>query len=129
MWIISWLINYIDQMKVAIDRRPVKKNMVGTLVGMKTLFHNLILLFEDLWCPWWGCCYLPGREVNHPWMIIFSFVFSSEKCTYYRIVVSSRPVCYSIFDHFWGAINWDVLLTETCYYCHVQQSMKKTNHN
>jgi hypothetical protein len=35
----------------------------------------------------------------------------------YRKVASSRPVYYSIFDHFGGATNWDVLLTETCYYC------------
>ena len=28
----------------------------------------------------------------------------------YRKVASSRPVYYSIFDHFWGATNQDVLL-------------------
>ena len=33
----------------------------------------------------------------------------------YRKVASSRPVYYSIFDHFWGATNQDVLLTEACY--------------
>ena len=32
----------------------------------------------------------------------------------YRKVASSRPVYYSIFELFWGATNWDVLLTETC---------------
>ena len=37
--------------------------------------------------------------------------------TKYRKVASSRPVYYSIFDHFWGATNQDVLLSETCYYC------------
>ena len=42
----------------------------------------------------------------------------------YRKVASSRPVYYSIFDYFWGATNQDVLLTETCYYCYVQKSMK-----
>ena len=46
----------------------------------------------------------------------------------YRKVASSIPVYYSILNHFWGATNWDVLLTETCYYCHVQQSIKKSNH-
>ena len=40
----------------------------------------------------------------------------------YRKVASSIPVYYSILNHFWGATNWDVLLTETCYYCLVQQS-------
>ena len=39
----------------------------------------------------------------------------------YRKVTSSRPVYYSIFDYFWGATNWDVLLTETCYYCLLQE--------
>ena len=34
------------------------------------------------------------------------------------------PVYYSIFNHFWGATNWDVLLTETCYNYHVQKSIK-----
>ena len=34
----------------------------------------------------------------------------------YRKVASSIPVYYSILDNFWGAANWDVLLTETCYY-------------
>ena len=42
----------------------------------------------------------------------------------YRKVASSRPVYYSFFDNFWGATNQDVLLTETCYYCYVQKSMK-----
>ena len=42
----------------------------------------------------------------------------------YRKVASSRPVYYSIFDYFWGATNWDVLLTETCHYYHVQESIK-----
>ena len=41
----------------------------------------------------------------------------------YRKVASSRPVYYSIFDHFWGATNQDVLLSETCYYYHVQESI------
>ena len=40
----------------------------------------------------------------------------------YRKVASSRPVYYSIFDHFWGATNQEVLLSETCYYCYVHQS-------
>ena len=43
----------------------------------------------------------------------------------YRKVASSIPVYYSIFDYFWGATNQDVLLSETCYYCHVQQSIKR----
>ena len=30
----------------------------------------------------------------------------------YRKVESSRPVYYSIFDHFWGATIWDVLLID-----------------
>ena len=42
----------------------------------------------------------------------------------YRKVASSRPVYYSIFNYFWGATNWDVLLTETCYYSFLQQSIK-----
>ena len=42
----------------------------------------------------------------------------------YRKVASSRPVYYSIFDHFWGATNQDVLLTEMCYYCYVQKPIK-----
>ena len=37
----------------------------------------------------------------------------------YRKVASSRPVYYSIFDHFGGATNQDVLLSETCYYCYI----------
>ena len=45
----------------------------------------------------------------------------------YRKVGSSRLVYYSIFNHFWGATNWDVLLTETCYYYHVQKSIKWLN--
>ena len=44
---------------------------------------------------------------------------------YYRKVASSRPVYYSIFDYFLVATNWDVLLTETCYYYHVHQSIKR----
>ena len=43
---------------------------------------------------------------------------------YYRKVASSRPVYYSIFDLFWGATNQDVLLTEMCYYCYIQKSIK-----
>ena len=46
------------------------------------------------------------------------------KFTYHK-VANSRPVYYSILNHFWGAINWDVLLNETCYYCRVQQSNDK----
>ena len=42
----------------------------------------------------------------------------------YRKVASSRPVYYSIFYLFWGATNQDVLLTETCYYCYIQKSIK-----
>ena len=33
----------------------------------------------------------------------------------YRKVASSRPVYSSIFEQFWGATNWDVLLTEGYY--------------
>ena len=42
----------------------------------------------------------------------------------YRKVASSIPVYYSIFNYFWGTTNWDVLLTETCYYFFLQQSIK-----
>ena len=42
----------------------------------------------------------------------------------YRKVASSRPVYYSIFYLFWGATNQDVLLTEMCYYCYIQKSIK-----
>ena len=42
----------------------------------------------------------------------------------YRKVAISIPVYYSIFDHFWGATNQDVLLIEMCYYCYVQKSIK-----
>ena len=45
----------------------------------------------------------------------------SEFLTYRKV---ARPVYYSIFDYFWGATKWDVLLTQTCYYYHVQQSIK-----
>ena len=38
-------------------------------------------------------------------------------------VASNRTVCYSIFDYFGGATNQVVLLSEMCYYCHVQQSI------
>ena len=31
----------------------------------------------------------------------------------YRKVVSSRPIYYSIFERFWDATNWDVLLKKT----------------
>ena len=41
----------------------------------------------------------------------------------YRKVASSRPVYYSIFGYFWSATNWDVLLTEMCYYSLLQQSI------
>ena len=53
-------------------------------------------------------------------MIMTEFLIEID----YRKVASSRLVYYSIFDHFWGATNQDVLLSETCYYCHVQQSIK-----
>ena len=33
----------------------------------------------------------------------------------YRKVASSRPVYYSIFEHFWDATNWDVLLSKGYY--------------
>ena len=33
----------------------------------------------------------------------------------YREVTSSRPVHYSIFEHFWGATDWDVLLSKGYY--------------
>ena len=46
----------------------------------------------------------------------------------YRKVASSRPVYYSIFDHFWGATNQDVLLSKTCYYCHVNHRVHKRCH-
>ena len=50
--------------------------------------------------------------------------FCAKSYFNYRKVASSIPVYYSIFDHFWGATNQDVLLTETCYYCYVQKSIK-----
>ena len=37
------------------------------------------------------------------------------KMATYRKLMSSTPVYYSIFEHFWGATNWDVLLTEGYY--------------
>ena len=33
----------------------------------------------------------------------------------YRKVASSRPVYYSIFEHVWGATNWDLPLTKSYY--------------
>ena len=41
---------------------------------------------------------------------VFSPLNSAEMKNLYRKVASSRPVYYSIFDHFWGATNQDVLL-------------------
>ena len=54
-------------------------------------------------------------------------LFGMVEITDYRKVASSRPVYYSIFDYFWGATKWDVLLTETCYYSLLQQSIKGTS--
>lgn len=47
--------------------------------------------------------------------------FLEEQATKFRKVASSRLVYYSIFDHSWGATNQDMLLSEMCYYCHVQE--------
>ena len=52
------------------------------------------------------------------------FLYYCVCTTTYRKVASSRPVYYSIFDLFWGATNQDVLLTEMCYYCYIQKSIK-----
>ena len=51
----------------------------------------------------------------------FGFKFQNLFGLKYRKVAISRPVYYSIFDHFWVATNQDVLLSEMCYY--VQQSI------
>ena len=44
----------------------------------------------------------------------------------YRKVASNRPVYYSIFEHFWGASNWYLLLTEG-YYIEGQRFLGATN--
>ena len=62
-------------------------------------------------------CSMGGRKLEY-------FLVEQSKKKKYRKVASSRPVYYSIFYYFWGASNWDVLLTETCHYYHVQQSIK-----
>ena len=59
--------------------------------------------------------------LNH----LFLYYYVVSKIHEYRKVASNIPVYYSIFDYFWGATNWNVLLTETCYYYHVQQSIKR----
>ena len=56
--------------------------------------------------------------------IVYQKTIIEELYLTYRKVANSRPVYYSIFDHFGGATNQDVLLFETCYYCYVQQSIK-----
>ena len=56
--------------------------------------------------------------------LLKSELIKSERHFQYRKVASSRPVYYSIFYLFWGATNQDVLLTETCYYCYIQKSIK-----
>ena len=77
------------------------------------------------WCKTLFVCFEHLESV-----ILQTFrLFKLSKCiiqasTTYRKVASSRPVYYSIFDYFLGATNWDVLLTETCHYYHVQQSIK-----
>ena len=69
-----------------------------------------------------ACCY-DNKNTNTAWPTI------PVKNLKYPKVASSRPVYYSIFDYFWGATNRDVLPTETCYYCHVQQSIKLIHFN
>ena len=44
------------------------------------------------------------------------YIFINMEKYKYRKVASSIPVYYSIFNNFGDATNWDVLLTETCYY-------------
>ena len=38
-----------------------------------------------------------------------------------KLQAVDRLVYYSISNNFGGAINWDMLLTKTWYYCPVQQ--------
>ena len=69
-------------------------------------------------------------RTSYVFLVLVALSANLEKMLYfsmYRKVASSRPVYYSIFNHFWGATNWDVLLTEMCYYCHVQQSKAKNS--
>ena len=83
-------------------------------------FYNFFWCFRQLYWNFFPRHFtlLYYLDSNH-WSIQFS-----NKQSIYRKVASSRPVYYSIFDYFWGATNQDVLLTETCYYCYVQKSMK-----
>ena len=84
-------------------------------------FYNFFWCFRQLYWNFFPRHFtlLYYLDSNH-WSIQFS-----NKQSIYRKVASSRPVYYSIFDYFWGATNWDVLLTKTCYYYHVQQSIKR----
>ena len=65
-----------------------------------------------------------SRQSGTPCIRLKSMTLSTIQCNMYRKVASSRPVYYSIFYLFWGATNQDVLLTETCYYCYIQKSIK-----
>ena len=76
----------------------------------------------------WFVGYSTGKwyPEKKPWAATSQWLNGCNNlATTYRKVASSILVYYSIFDHFWGATNWDVLLTETCYYYHLQQSMKR----
>ena len=49
----------------------------------------------------------------------------SKKATNVKLFYEIYQVYYLIFEHFGGATNQDMLLTETSYYyCHVQQPIK-----
>ena len=56
-------------------------------------------------------------ELNFVIIAVFLAKLANMSCSImaYLKVTSSRPVYYSIFDHFLGATNWDVLLTEGYY--------------
>ena len=87
-----------------------------------------IQFFTYIWYPF---CW---RLLRPTYIVFLKTISNSVKypliriylCCYltYRKVASSIPVYYSIFYYFWGATNWDVLLTETCHYYHVQQSIR-----
>ena len=68
--------------------------------------------------------YLYAWIMEGIWTLNLLFNLEKQIIYAYRKVASSRPVYYSIFYLFWGATNQDVLLTETCYYCYIQKSIK-----
>ena len=97
----------------------------------KNIFVNFLVQMNSPRAVLQSYCIKDSRLVIHCAAFETESIFSLVKnglVTTYRKVASSRPVYYSIFDYFWGATNWDVLLTETCYYCLLvlQQS---NNHN